>query len=172
MSTVWAVYRYHQLHEQPCTWLLFELHFTEEKVEALKGQELRNSLRAPARPARGRPPEGSGISEPAQCGKAHSRSKLCVVWAWASVHKAGCAVLGKQNHTGKPQSPGRARCRPDCRAGCASASGLGCSRPAAGLLVRAHRTERSGPPFLFVGLLSASSLRAFGSSRESHTGSW
>lgn len=33
---------------------------------------------------------------------------------------------------------------------------LGCSPPASGLLVRAHRTEQSGPPFLFVGLLSVS----------------
>lgn len=122
MSTVWGVSRHHQLHEQPWAWLLFELHFTDDTVEAQKGQELRNSLRAPARPARGRPPEGTGISEPAPREKARSRSKLCVVWAWVSVRKAGSAVLGKQSHVGKPQSLGRARCRPDCRAVCASAS--------------------------------------------------
>lgn len=48
MSTVWGVYRQHQPQEQPWEWLLFELHFADEKVEAQKGQELRNSLRAAA----------------------------------------------------------------------------------------------------------------------------
>lgn len=132
--------------------------------------QLKSSLRAPAGSAHGWPPEGTGISEPAPGGKAQCLGKWC--GAWVSVGKVGFAILGKQNHTGKPAGPGKSPLQTVTAgqlgaaesASCLSWSGLQSYGQAPGLCTGLDKAR----PAPLVVLGSASSLsEPLGISRQS-----